>query len=246
MSLGIFSDTEEAVKRLCLALDNPGTLANAAKIMVSLSGRVGRVKFNSGFVAHHAAIVKIATGLGYNVWVDLKSLDIPETVKSTVAELRALGVQYVTIHLQGGSKMIEAAVESAGDEVKVLGITVLTSISQEMFTNELRIGGTIENHVLHLANLGKNHGVHGVVCSPLEVKAVRKASGTDFLLVTPGIRFAETDQQDQERVATPGNAIRWGSSLLVMGRPLIQDGAAAAGRALAEIEAALAELGQTA
>lgn len=237
---------EEAVRRLCLALDNPGTLSNATEIMHKLRGKVGVVKLNSGFVEHHGMIVNTAASSDYRVWVDLKIHDIPETVRTTVGVLRRLYVQYVTIHLWGGSKMIEAAVEAAGDEVKVLGITVLTSISQEMFNNELSVPGTIEEQVIHLATLGKKHGVHGVVCSPLEVQAVRGACGNDFIIVTPGVRFPDADQHDQQRIATPGDAIRSGSNLIVMGRPLIQGGVEAAERALAEIEAALAELAQAA
>lgn len=229
----------QVAKRLCLALDNPGTPWQTIEILEGLRGTVGVVKLNSGFVEHHQYIVVNAASRGYDVWVDLKSHDIPETVKSTVTALEKIGAKYVTIHLSGGSKMIEAAVEAAGDYVKVLGITVLTSLNQEIFNTELQIPGTIEEHVIHLATLGAKHGVHGVVCSPLEVQAVRKACGPELILVTPGIRFADTDRQDQQRVATPGSAIRSGSDMIVMGRPLIQGGVAAAERALAEIEAAL-------
>lgn len=164
---------------------------------------------------------------GKKIFLDLKLHDIPNTVGHSVASVTRLGVNLLTVHAQGGRAMMEAAARSAWitaeelgvERPKILAVTVLTSFDDKGWEE---IGGQlpIQEHVLRLAKLAKESGVDGVVASPREASAIRELCGEDFLIVTPGIRpaFAQTD--DQRRIATPAEALADGSTHLVIGRPI--------------------------
>ncbi len=231
---------EDAVGRLCLAVDKVKSLGEIITLLLIFRGKVGFVKFNVAFVLAHENAVLIARAMGYKVWVDLKSEDIPDTVKGIILALREMGVGVCTIHLSGGPEMIRQAVEAAGNEMTVLGITVLTSINQKTFNEDLGMPGLISDRVMFLARLGHRNGVHGVVCSGLEVREVKNKFGSNFFAVTPGIRFeTKGADRDQKRVVTPYLAAHDGSDLLVMGSDLIKGGPDAADRAVDEIYQAL-------
>lgn len=183
---------------------------------------------------------------GKKVFLDLKLHDIPNTVGHSVASVTRLGVNLITIHAAGGRAMMQAASRYAkitADELgverpKILAVTVLTSFDDQGWQE---VGGhlPIQEHVLELASLAKSAGVDGVVASPKEAGSIREMAGKDdFLIVTPGIRpsFAQTD--DQKRIATPSQAFKDGSSMLVIGRPITQaiDPCAAARLILKEIK----------
>ena len=183
---------------------------------------------------------------GKKVFLDLKLHDIPNTVGHSVASVTRLGVNLITIHAAGGRAMMQAAARYAkitADELgverpKILAVTVLTSFDDQGWQE---VGGhlPIQEHVLELAALAKSSGVDGVVASPKEAGSIREMAGKDdFLIVTPGIRpsFAQTD--DQKRIATPSQAFKDGSSMLVIGRPITQaiDPCAAARLILKEIK----------
>lgn len=183
---------------------------------------------------------------GKKVFLDLKLHDIPNTVGHSVASVTRLGVNLITIHAAGGRAMMQAALRYAkitADELgverpKILAVTVLTSFDDQGWQE---VGGhlPIQEHVLELAALAKSSGVDGVVASPKEAGSIREMAGKDdFLIVTPGIRpsFAQTD--DQKRIATPSQAFKDGSSMLVIGRPITQaiDPCAAARLILKEIK----------
>lgn len=183
---------------------------------------------------------------GKKVFLDLKLHDIPNTVGHSVASVTRLGVNLITVHAAGGRAMMQAATRYAkitADELgverpKILAVTVLTSFDDQGWQE---VGGhlPIQEHVLELAALAKSSGVDGVVASPKEAGSIREMAGTDdFLIVTPGIRpsFAQTD--DQKRIATPSQAFKDGSSMLVIGRPITQaiDPCAAARLILKEIK----------
>lgn len=182
---------------------------------------------------------------GKKVFLDLKLHDIPNTVGHSVASVTRLGVNLITVHAGGGRAMMQAAARYARitaeelgvERPKILAVTVLTSFDDQGWQE---VGGhlPIEEHVLDLAKLAKDSGVDGVVASPKEASFIRKAAGEDFLICTPGIRpsFAQTD--DQKRIATPSQAFRNGSSVLVIGRPITQaiDPCAAARLILKEIK----------
>lgn len=163
---------------------------------------------------------------GYHVFLDLKLHDIPNTVYEGVRTVSKLGVDLLTIHASGGSKMIEQAREaaeqtaSADHRTKILAVTQLTSTDQAMLTEELQIEGTISDSAIHLAQLAQRSGADGVICSGQEVSAVKQATSTDFLAVTPGIRPKEAGVDDQKRVVTPIEAIQRGADYLVIGRPI--------------------------
>ena len=183
---------------------------------------------------------------GKKVFLDLKLHDIPNTVGHSVASVTRLGVNLITVHAAGGRAMMQAATRYAkitADELgverpKILAVTVLTSFDDQGWQE---VGGhlPIQEHVLELASLVKSSGVDGVVASPKEAGSIREMAGKDdFLIVTPGIRpsFAQTD--DQKRIATPSQAFKDGSSMLVIGRPITQaiDPCAAARLILKEIK----------
>ena len=183
---------------------------------------------------------------GKKVFLDLKLHDIPNTVGHSVASVTRLGVNLITVHAAGGRAMMQAATRYAkitADELgverpKILAVTVLTSFDDQGWQE---VGGhlPIQEHVLELAALAKSSGVDGVVASPREAGSIREMAGKDdFLIVTPGIRpsFAQTD--DQKRIATPSQAFKDGSSMLVIGRPITQaiDPCAAARLILKEIK----------
>ena len=221
------------MNRICAALDVPDPAA-ARALAGKLAGHVGVFKVGLElFVAHGAAAVQAVAEFKLPIFLDLKLHDIPATVEAAARGVRGLGVQYVTVHASGGAEMIAAARRGLGPEVKLLAVTVLTSLGPD----EQAAVGLPADAVLRLARLAVQAGADGLVCSPQEVKALRDALGAGPLLVVPGIRPAGAAVQDQRRTGTPAQAIRDGASLLVVGRPLrdAEDPALAADRISAEL-----------
>lgn len=171
------------------------------------------------FVREGPRATLLGSELGCDVFLDLKLHDIPETVERAVASAAELGVRYLTVHASGGAAMLErAARRAAGSGLTLLAVTVLTSLD----ASDLRatgVGAAPEEHALRLARLAVDAGIPGLVCSSAEVGALRAALGPRVILVTPGIRMANMGD-DQKRIGTPRSAIRAGSSLLVVGRPI--------------------------
>jgi orotidine-5'-phosphate decarboxylase len=200
--------------------------------------------YKVGMELYYAAGNRIVQQLGdrgFNVFLDLKLHDIPNTVAGAVRSATQAGASLLTIHASGGAAMMSAAAEAAAapGSPRLLAVTVLTS----MDANELAgIGVTASpaEQVLRLARLALASGINGMVCSPEEVAILRKEIGPDSLLVVPGIRPAGSAVGDQKRVATPAQAITDGASMLVVGRPITRatDPAAAARAVLHEIELA--------
>lgn len=169
-------------------------------------------------------LVRRLKGEGYSVFLDLKLHDIPNTVGSAMAVLRDLGADMVNLHAAGGRVMMEAAKEGLtrpdGTRPLLIAVTQLTSTSKEILNQELLIPGEVDEAVAHYAKVTQVAGLDGVVCSARETALVKATCGTDFLTVTPGIRFAEGDVQDQVRVMTPQAAREAGSDFIVVGRPI--------------------------
>jgi len=153
-------------------------------------------------------IVEALRARDCHVFLDLKLHDIPHQVGLATKAAAELGVDLLTVHASGGTEMLQAAVEGADGRVKILAITVLTSLDAP------------EGEVARRAAMAREAGVHGVVCSPLEVASIRPQNPAPFLLVTPGVRPLGSATGDQRRVATPSDALSWGSDLLVIGRPI--------------------------
>lgn len=162
---------------------------------------------------------------GYSIFLDLKLHDIPNTVQKGVESLLPLGIDFLTLHAAGGSRMIEAAreaVEKANSYLQLLAVTQLTSTDQTMLNKELGISGSLQRTVVQYAELAKKAGAHGVICSAQEVPLIKQHTGGHFLAVTPGIRPLGAATQDQKRVMTPAAAIQNGADYLVVGRPITQ------------------------
>ena len=195
------------------------------------------------FSAEGPEVVRIVKGRGKKVFLDLKLHDIPRTVERAVKSGAALGVDLMTIHASGGRAMIRAAKDAAlscGTRApKILAVTVLTSLDQPDL-EDLGVGRGMRAQVEALGLLACVNGADGIVCSPQEVAAMRAVLGPDALLVTPGVRPAGAALGDQKRVATPGQAVRDGSTHLVVGRPILEaeDPCAAARMIAAEMAGA--------
>jgi len=203
----------------------------AAQLFDELGGDAAALKIGlEMFIRFGPEIVQNAVARGAKIMLDLKLHDIPNTVQRAVANVSLLGAELLTIHTTGGMEMMKAArcgIEEAEKNhgvkgPKLLGVTVLTSISEEAMKNELGVIKSVEEQVVSLALLAKEAGLDGVVASPKEIKSIRKACGDDFLIVTPGIRPAGSSVDDQKRVCTPEQAVADGADYLVIGRPILQ------------------------
>ena len=176
------------------------------------------------FTAAGPSIVKNLNDRGFDIFLDLKFHDIPNTVAKAIGTAADLGVWMANVHASGGSRMMSAAkraLDSKGSEMLLIGVTVLTS----MDASDLEEVGVRRNpsaQVLHLAELAKHSGLDGVVCSAQEAKLLKESLGSEFKLVTPGIRLADSAADDQRRILTPADAVALGSDYLVIGRPITQ------------------------
>jgi orotidine-5'-phosphate decarboxylase len=233
--------------KLIVALDLRSAEA-AFAIVEQLRGHVGMFKVGSElFTAEGPTLVRDLVASGEKVFLDLKFHDIPNTVRSAVREAVKLGVSLIDVHASGGRKMMEAAVEGAREarplmtvaRPLIIAVTVLTSLGSSDL-QELGINSSPEGLVARWAELAQQSGLDGVVASPREIAAIRRACGPRFLIVTPGIRPAATASQDQARTAAPELALKAGADFLVVGRPIIAaaDPAAAADAIVADMEKA--------
>ncbi len=225
----------EPRERLIVALDVPTTAA-ATKIVAAVGNSASTYKVGMQlFTAEGPPAVRTLTTAGHGVFLDLKYHDIPNTVASAVRAAAALGVNMLTVHASGGTKMLRAAVEAGSEAnpvMKILAVTVLTSMDD---TDLTRVGvhGRTLDQVLRLAALAMDAGCHGLVASAHEASELRRALGDKFLIVTPGVRPTGVDLGDQSRVATPSEAIAAGATHIVVGRPITgSDDPAAAARAI--------------
>lgn len=173
------------------------------------------------------SIVSKVKEQGHDIFLDLKLHDIPNTVKSAMKGLARLGVNLVNVHAAGGRTMMEGALEgleagtAAGQtRAALIAVTQLTSTTEQQMQQEQKIELALNESVLHYAQLTKQAGLNGVVCSVHEANAIREACGEDFLRVTPGIRMLGGEAHDQKRIATPDGAKQDGSSLIVVGRAI--------------------------
>jgi orotidine-5'-phosphate decarboxylase len=209
-----------AKEKIIIALDVPN-LASAVSLVDDLGETISWVKVGLQlFTAEGPPIVHAMKTRGLKVFLDLKFHDIPRTAFEAVRSAVALGVDMATIHLSGGSHMVRSAVEACKDSsLLVLGVTVLTSLDNDQL-NEIGVQRTAEEQVLELVGLGRQCGLRGVVCSPLEIAALRSKFGNSLTIVTPGVRPSNSNLDDQRRVMTPADALRAGADFLVIGRPI--------------------------
>ena len=203
-----------------VALDVP-TRQRALELAQLLDNHVGGLKI--GLELFCACGPSIVEEIGaHRVFLDLKFHDIPNTVASASRVAARLGVHIFNVHCLGGLEMMRAAADAAREEndaVKVIGVTILTSHDSDGLA-KIGLSETPREAVPRLASLAQEAGLDGVVCSAREILPVRAACGDDFLLVTPGIRPAQSERGDQKRVLTPAEALKAGADYLVVGRPI--------------------------
>ncbi len=234
--------------RIIAALDVE-TRLDAISLVAELRGKVNHFKVGSRlFTAEGPGMISEINDAGGSVFLDLKFHDIPATVAGSVRAACGLHVFLMTVHTAGGYDMMKAAADEAAafadrsglPRPKLVGVTVLTSMSAEDLARASGYSGSVEDLVLKRAELAKKSGLDGIVASVREAGRIREAFGDGFIIVTPGIRPAGSAAGDQKRIATPRDAIEAGSDYLVIGRPIYQaesPGAAA--------DAILAEMGES-
>jgi orotidine-5'-phosphate decarboxylase len=230
----------DANRRLIVALDVP-SVDKARALVKMLGDSVGVYKIGLELLfSGGLALAEELAGHGHAVFVDAKLLDIEATVERATAAIARMGVTFLTVHALD-EKTLRAAVRGRGDgPLKLLGVTVLTNLSDSDLV-EQGIDHPLREVVLHRAKLAKEAGFDGVVASGHEAGSIRKCTGADFLIVTPGVRPQGAPAQDQTRAVTPAQAIEAGADYLVVGRPITRasDPRAAAEAIVAEIAAAL-------
>ena len=206
--------------KIIIALDVPDT-DGALRLLDSLGDPPALCKIGLElFTAEGPSVITAVQDRGSRVFLDLKFHDIPNTVAHAVKSASGLGVAMTTLHASGGPVMLEAAAKAAeGSELLLLAVTVLTSMDAAQLSST---GISVEprEQVLRLAGLASDTGIGGVVCSPLEVNAIRTSLGNNLRIVTPGVRPTWAATGDQKRVMTPAEAVKEGSDWLVIGRPI--------------------------
>ena len=209
---------------LIIALDFP-TSKEALNFVEQLSPKDCILKVGLQlYVAAGPSLIKQIISRGFKVFLDLKFHDIPNTVAGACKSAAELGVWMINVHAAGGSAMLQAAVESLktfDNPPLLIGVTVLTSMDDTQLESS-GVKRSANLQVKHLASLAANCGLDGVVCSAMEAEMLRREQGSDFILVTPGIRPAGSDAGDQQRIMTPVQAKRNGASYLVIGRPVTE------------------------
>lgn len=216
---------EQARNKIIFALD-VDNISDIDRWAEMLTNKVGMFKVGKElFTSVGPAAVSAVKQHGGEVFLDLKYHDIPNTVAQAMLAAGRLGVKLTNLHALGGSEMMEKACKAVHAEFgdterpRLLAVTILTSSTRETL-KAVGIEYPVEQMVVRLAKLAKESGMDGVVASPLEIQAIRAACGSDFLIVTPGVRpsFAATD--DQKRIMTPSEAVKAGADYLVIGRPI--------------------------
>jgi orotidine-5'-phosphate decarboxylase len=216
------TDIDTDGPRVIVALDYEDA-DSALRFVMRLEPSQCRLKIGKElFTSAGPDIVCRLVDLGFDVFLDLKFHDIPNTVARACRAAARLGVWMMNVHALGGGRMLDAAREALSELTRpplLIAVTILTSMD-ETDLRSIGLGGVPEDHVVRLASLAHQCGLDGVVCSSRETQTLRSRLGRDFKLVTPGIRPSGSESDDQRRVMTPADAIRNGSNYLVIGRPI--------------------------
>jgi orotidine-5'-phosphate decarboxylase len=209
----------KAADKIIVALD-VATKEKALDLVEQLRTEISFFKIGLQlYTAEGPEIVRAVLATGAKAWLDLKLYDIPNTVARAVESASNLGVQMLTIHLSGGSEMIRAATTARQKDLLLLGVTVLTS-STEQTLHEVGVTDTVEDQVIRLAKLGAAAGIDGVVASPHEIKILRREFGDRIKIAVQGIRPRWADPGDQKRFLTPREAYEAGADYIGIGRPI--------------------------
>lgn len=213
------------ISPIIVAVDKPD-LSSALALADKLDPKLCRLKVGKElFVACGVDVVKALQGRGFEIFLDLKFHDIPNTTAQAVLSSADLGVWMVNVHAMSGGqtmKLCKERLTAGGYETLLIGVTVLTSMTQASLT-ELGIQDSLDDQVLRLAKLAHSSGLDGVVCSAQEAKLLKDTLGAEFKLVTPGIRLLDDNADDQQRICAPKDALANGSDFLVIGRSITTD-----------------------
>ena len=209
----------KAADKIIVALD-VATKAQALGLVKQLRDQISFFKIGLQlYTTEGPEIVHAVLATGAKVFLDLKLHDIPNTVAKAAESAATLGVQMMTVHLSGGSEMIRAATAARANNISILGVTVLTSATEQTL-REIGIPNKVDDQVLCLAKLGVEAGIDGIVASPREIKTLRAEFGDKIKIVVPGIRPNWADAGDQKRTMTPREALDASADYLVIGRPI--------------------------
>jgi orotidine-5'-phosphate decarboxylase len=225
--------------RLIVALD-VSSAAEAQQMVQCVGEAAGIYKVGLQlFINEGPGLVRDLVASRRRVFLDLKLHDIPNTVSHAVKAAAELGVYMLTVHASGGTAMLQAAAEASAGRVNILAVTVLTSLSVDDL-HQVGVSSEVADQAVRMAALAQSAGCQGIISSPRELIPLRKQVGDNFMIVTPGIRPAGSETHDQQRIATPGLAIRNGASHIVVGRPITHaaDPAKAAHAIITEMEQA--------
>src|SRR5712691_1519876 len=209
----------KAADKIIVALDVP-TKNAALELVTQLSGKISFFKIGLQlYTTEGPEIVRAVLATGAKVFLDLKLHDIPNTVAKAVESAANLGVQMLTIHLSGGSEMIRAATAARANNISILGVTVLTSATEQTL-RQIGTSDKVNDQVLRLAKLGVEEEIDGIVASPHEIKILRAEFGDKIKIVVQGIRPSWAQPGDQKRFMTPRAALEAGADYLGIGRPI--------------------------
>ena len=203
-------------KKLIVALDF-NNMDELRDIIKSLDPNKCLVKVGLElYISEGQQVLDFLSEQGFEIFLDLKLHDIPNTVKKSIEKLTSLPISMITIHISGGKEMMEAAMDAVkGSKIKVFGVSILTSLSDK--DSQDIFGNNIKNQVNKMLDLAEESGIHGVVCSPYELELVKNRN--NLLSITPGIRLNKLND-DQKRFTTPKKAIDLGADYIVIGRPI--------------------------
>tara|TARA_Y100000816_G_scaffold291663_1_gene283744 strand:- start:1387 stop:2079 length:693 start_codon:yes stop_codon:yes gene_type:complete len=196
---------------------------NAIKIIEEISPHIGGIKLGLEFFTSCGAEgVEKVSKYGLPLFLDLKLYDIPNTVKKSLQNIFSLKPKYTTLHISGGSEMLQECVslkKELNSSTNLIGITMLTSFNN-VSINEVGLSGSVKDNVKNLSELALNCGMDGVVCSPMEIKRVKDTFGSKLKVIAPGIRESKVRTDDQKRILSAKEAIDFGADIIVVGRPI--------------------------
>ncbi len=224
----LFRKSLKIKDRLILSMDVPDR-QSVLKIIEEISDEISTIKIGLELIYNEGlSIIKVIKKSGYNVMLDAKLMDIPNTVSKALNGILNLGVKMVTLHILGGSDMLKKAKSTLEEESKskdiiaplLFGVSVLTSLNDKDL-EDFGFKINFEEVVKNLVNIAIKSGIDGIICSPNEVKLLRELYGYNFLIATPGIRLLEENVDDQKRVNTPEKAIKDGADFIIVGRSII-------------------------
>lgn len=215
------------VPKIAVALDNVDNLETLSKLVEATAPYVDIFKIGLELYTRYGpSVLNSVRNAKKEIFLDLKFHDIPNTVSKAVQSAADLEVNYLTLHTSGGLEMLKAAQEAAEkfgkSRPKLLGVTVLTSISEDTLRNQLKVNLTPADYVVNLASLAKDAKLDGIVCSASDLSFVKSTVTNNFEIVTPGIRPSGSSVHDQKRIATPKSAMEQGATVLVIGRPITE------------------------